>query len=255
MKRVYGWSKPPPEKRGARYVLPPSKHLHPAIPSIDLRCFCPPVYDQGQLGSCTANAICGDHEFCQIKQQHAAPWTPSRLFLYYNERALEGDVPADAGACIHDGITSLNTKGVCSESSWPYDVSSFATQPPAACYSEALRHKSQTYVSLTQTLDNLKACLSSGYAFVFGVVVYSSFESEHVATTGIVPMPDATNDKPIGGHAMMCVGYDDAKQMFLVRNSWGSGWGLNGYCWMPYAYLTSPELTNDVWCVSKIIDD
>ena len=125
-------------------------------------------------------------------------------------------------------------------------------KPTAACFKEALQYKIKTYQRLDNTnLSILKGCLASGYPFVFGFTVYESFESQQVATSGIVPMP-ASAEKVVGGHAVDCVGYDDSKQLFIVRNSWGTGWGLKGYCMMPYTYLTSSNLADDFWTIQMI---
>jgi len=97
----------------------------------------------------------------------------------------------------------------------------------------------------------LKACLAQGYPFVFGFTVYESFESSVVAKTGVAPMP-GRNEQPLGGHAVLCVGYDDKTQKFLVENSWGTGWGMKGFFTLPYNYLTSPDLADDFWVVQTV---
>jgi len=108
-----------------------------------------------------------------------------------------------------------------------------------------------TYSRLTQSLSQLKGCLASGYPFVFGFTVYDSFESQQVAQTGVVPMP-AAGEGVLGGHAVLAVGYDDTQQRFIVRNSWGTGWGMQGYFTMPYAYLTEQNLSSDFWTVRLV---
>jgi C1A family cysteine protease len=220
------------------------------------------VYDQGQLGSCTANAIAGAIEFEQ-KKQKLPEFTPSRLFIYYNERVMEGTPPSvDSGAQIRDGIKSVAGQGACKETTWPYSDANngnnpcpkcnYALKPKPACYKEALQYKIKTYQRLDNTnLTVLKGCLASGYPFVFGFTVYESFESQQVANTGMVPMP-ASGEQVVGGHAVDCVGYDDSKQLFIVRNSWGTSWGLQGYCMMPYTYLTSSNLADDFWTIQLI---
>jgi C1A family cysteine protease len=94
----------------------------------------------------------------------------------------------------------------------------------------------------------MKACLASGYPFIFGFTVYDSFESDAVAKTGIVPMPSKT-ELVLGGHAVMAVGYDDSKKWFIVRNSWGEDWGDKGYFYIPYDYLTNKNLASDFWTI------
>ena len=138
---------------------------------------CPPVYDQGQLGSCTGNAIAGAIQFDREKQSLKPDFVPSRLFIYYNERVIEGTVSQDSGAQIRDGIKSVAQQGVPAESDWPYDITKFAQKPPSKAYSDAALDKAVSYKRVVQTLAQLKSCLASGYPFVFGFTVYESFES------------------------------------------------------------------------------
>jgi len=256
----YGWHPDLPDHRDLVYAAPPAVAL--ALPSsADLRPNCPPVYDQGQLGSCTANAIAGAIEFEQ-KKQALPEFTPSRLFIYYNERVIEHDPQVDNGAQIRDGIKSVAKQGVCPEASWPYSDQNtdpnpcpqcpYAKKPPASCYTQGKSHTVKLYQRLTPLLATLKGCLASGYPFVFGFTVYASFESQQVAQTGIVPMP-APGEGVVGGHAVMAVGYDDSKQQFIVRNSWGAGWGLQGYFMIPYAYLTNTGLASDFWTIRTVV--
>ena len=222
----YGWVPDLPDQRDLMYSAP--MMVMKKLPAkVDLRSKCPKVYDQGQLGSCTANALSGAFEFAR-KKQKLKDFMPSRLFLYYNERVLNNTVNSDSGAFIRDGIKSLNTTGICPEKEWPYDINKFADKPPQKCYTDALKSTIKSYQRLTNTnLPQLQSCLSEGYPFVFGFTVYESFESQQVAQTGILPMPKP-KEKVVGGHAVMAVGYDDSKQAVIVRNSWGTGWGIKG---------------------------
>jgi C1A family cysteine protease len=220
-------------------------------PSADLRLQCPPVYDQGQLGSCTANAIAAAVEFDLMRQKQKSVFIPSRLFLYYNERAMEGTVASDSGAQIRDGIKSEGTQGDCPENLWPYDIAKFAVKPPQICYDSAVKYKAISYQRLVQDINQLKGCLATGYPFVFGFTVYESFESQQVAQTGHAPMP-APGEQVMGGHAVMAVGYDDSQQWFVVRNSWGQSWGIQGYFTLPYAYLINQNLSNDFWTIRVV---
>ena len=185
-----------------------------------------------------------------MMKQGQAAFAPSRLFIYCNERDMEGTIGSDSGAYIRDGIKSVTSLGDCPETEWPYDGTeaqpggvfapgaAAATRPSDQCYTDAVKHQALTYQSIDQNLADMKGCLASGYPFVFGFSVYSSFESPEVAASGIVGMPGA--DEPVvGGHAVMAVGYDDNSARFLVRNSWGPDWGLCGYFWMPFARLSS----------------
>lgn len=245
----YGWV---PDLLDARDFLysAPEKVLAALPKSVDLRPQCPPVYDQGRLGSCTANAIVAAFEFDQ-KKEGLVDFMPSRLFVYYNERAIEGTIDSDSGAMIRDGIKSVHTLGVCDENAWRYDINRFQEKPPADAYQQALAHQVILYRRILNRLHQLQSVLAQGYPFVFGFTVYESFESEDVAKTGVVPLPPR-GEVAIGGHAVLAVGYDEAEQNFIVRNSWGSNWGLEGYCLMPYGYLTDPQLAADFWAIYSV---
>jgi GH25 family lysozyme M1 (1,4-beta-N-acetylmuramidase) len=258
----YGWKPDLPDQRDHSYAVP-SQVLKSISGMVDLRPQCPPVYDQGPIGSCTANAIAAALEFDMIKQNLPA-FTPSRLFIYYNERNLEGTVALDAGAYIRDGIKCVASQGDCPENEWTYDATpaeqpsnlfppgaKAAMAPSPQCYADAIFHKALSYQSVDQNLADMKGCLSSGYPFVFGFTVYPSFESDEVARNGVVPMPGA-DESSIGGHAVMVVGYDDRQNMFIVRNSWGPEWGMAGYFYMPYAYLLDDNLANDFWTIRVV---
>jgi C1A family cysteine protease len=184
-------------------------------------------------------------------KQSVPNFTPSRLFIYYNERVIEGTVASDSGAMIRDGIKTVAKQGACPETTWPYLIQKFATKPTHASYVQAAKHKVSLYQRLTPIASQLKGCLASGFPFVFGFTVYESFESPAVAKTGKVPMPGPT-ESVLGGHAVMAVGYDESKQVFIVRNSWGPGWGIKGYFTMPYAYLTNPHLADDFWTIRLV---
>ena len=94
---------------------------------------------------------------------------------------------------------------------------------------------------------------------VLGFTVYTAFESQEVAASGVLPMPGPT-EQVLGGHAVLCVGYDDTKTvknpdgttstgMILIRNSWGPGWGEAGYFWMAYDYIVNANLSSDFWTI------
>jgi C1A family cysteine protease len=213
---------------------------------------CSPVYDQGQLGSCTANSIGGAVQFEQMKQKKKS-FVPSRLFIYYNERAMEHTINSDAGAQIRDGIKSVNKIGVCPETLWPYsdDNKRFMIKPSAPCYKQAANNQVLSYQRVTQTLVQMKGCLADGYPFVFGFSVYDNMYSDKVTKTGILSLP-GPKDKLEGGHAVMAVGYDDANQWFIIRNSWGKDWVDKGYFYMPYAYITDSNLADDFWTIRLV---
>lgn len=244
-----GWLPDLPDARDYMYAAPLAV-LKKLPQNADLRGKCPPVYDQGALGSCTANALGGAFQFGQ-KKQKKKDFIPSRLFIYYNERVIINTVNSDSGAQIRDGIKTLNKQGVCRETLWPYDIAKFTLKPPPADYAEALKNQITSYQRLTNTLTILKGCLAEGYPFVYGFTVYESFMTAKVAKTGIMPMP-AASEKMVGGHAVMAVGYDDKRQAFLIRNSWGTGWGIKGYFWMPYAYIIDSSRCDDFWTIRLV---
>jgi C1A family cysteine protease len=244
-----GWVPDLPDHRDYLYAAPVA-WLAKLPSKVDLRTQCPPVYDQGQLGSCTANAIAAAIEFDQMKQKMKY-FMPSRLFVYYNERAMEGTIDSDSGAQIRDGIKSVNKQGDCPEKLWPYIVARFADKPSALCYTKGNKHKAVLYQRVNRVVNQMKGCLASGYPFVFGFSVYESFMNAAVAKNGhaVMPKPSETLE---GGHAVLAVGYDDAHQWFMVRNSWGTSWGLKGYFTIPYAYLLDEHLSDDFWTIRAV---
>lgn len=240
----YGWLPDRPDHRDKLFVsrfrtpraLPPRVDWTPAMP---------PVYDQGQLGSCTANALCAAMQFLARKPGVIAPM-PSRLFLYFNERAIEGSTYSDSGAMLRDGCKTLVTEGVCPENLWPYDLSQFAIAPPQTAYDEAESNTLTAYHRVDNgSLDALLGALTDG-PVVGGFSVYESFESARVAKTGVANLPGPT-ERLVGGHAVLVVGFDQATSRFMVRNSWGEDWGMGGYFTIPFEYFTNPDLAADFW--------
>lgn len=212
---------------------------------VDLREKFQPVYDQGALGSCTANALCG------VMGYNDTLLYGSRLFVYYNERKIEGTINEDAGASLSDGVYTLQKYGVCQENEWEYDISKFAVCPPPKCYASALNHQALQVKNIENDIYSMKNALAQGYPFVVGILIYKSFESIEVAKTGMVPMP-SHNEELLGGHAVVCVGYDDERKLWIMRNSWGIDWGDNGYFYLPYLYLLDSSLASDLWNIIKI---
>jgi C1A family cysteine protease len=244
----YGWIPDLPDVRDHTFALAKPVALPPKV---DLRPKCPPVIDQGHLGSCTANALANAHLFEQMRQKLGSAFLPSRLFIYYNERVIESTVGSDSGASLRDGMKTVNKQGVCPETMWQYKVRKFAAKPDASCYRNALTHQVMEYQRISRTVDQFKSCLAAGYPFVFGFSVYESFESPDVARTGMVPMPKP-GEGQLGGHAVLAVGYDDSLQHFIVMNSWGPKWGIKGFFMLPYAYLTETGLSNDFWTIHLV---
>ncbi len=247
IKRRYDYRPDLPDKRDYYFQYVKGAVL-PNV--IDLRHELSRVEDQGNLGSCTANAWVGAVEYLdKVKDGHYRNW--SRLFLYYNERALHGDQGQDTGANIRDGAKALAKQGICRETLWKYDITKFAEKPPASCFSEGLTHQALAYSRVDQTEDAMSNALAQGNPIVVGFTVYESFESADTAKTGIVPMP-GPKEKVLGGHAVLVVGYNRGKQSFIVRNSWGTQWGDHGYCYFPFAYLLDGDLAEDFWVMRSI---
>ena len=250
VQKGFGWVRDLPDERDLRYLPPPA--LAAALPAqIDLRNGFGDVYNQGLLGSCTANAIAGAVQFLEAKEGARAPVMPSRLFIYYTERVLEGTVHSDSGAQLRDGIKTVVKDGFCPEALWPYLVERFERRPPERCYEAAVAERVSRYLRLDQSSSALLTCLASGYPFVFGFSVYESFQSRRVEETGVVQLPLA-GEVMVGGHAVVGCGYDLERRRFLIRNSWGARWGQEGYFTMPFEYLTDPTLAADFWTIRKV---
>lgn len=243
----FGWVRDLPDQRDHEFLALPSASL-PAV--VDLRSAMPPVYDQGQLGSCTANAIAGHLDFNRKKQGEAFI-SPSRLFIYYQERLDQGTVASDSGASIRESVKAVKAYGACPEKEWKYDIGKFTNKPNAKVYADAIKYEALSYQRINRALTDFKTCLADGYPFVIGFTVYDSFEGPDVAKSGIMPMP-ATSESVLGGHAVVVVGYDESKQWFIVRNSWGKKWGDKGYFYMPYAYLLDSKLSSDFWTLRQV---
>ena len=249
--RAYGWIKDKPDARDRAWrprVAPTG------LPdTVDLSGACPGVYDQLDIGSCTANAIGAGFEFDQMRQK-AKVFTPSRLFIYFNEREMEGTTNEDSGASIRDGIKSVAKLGVCPEDMWVYDREILFSKPPEACYKAALDSQVISYMRVDQTVTMMRTCLAEGFPFVAGFMVYPSFESKKVASTGTASMPSLIDriQGPVGGHAVLVVGYDQIRATWLIRNSWGVKWGKAGYFSLPYAYLADRKLASDFWTIRTV---
>lgn len=248
-KRFYGWKKGPERPKPFKFVRP---HNLLGIPSqVDLESGCPEVYNQEDLGSCTAQAAGALAQFL-MKKLDLPDWIPSRLALYWWNRLQIDTINEDSGASLQDAMNTLVKFGVPNESLWPYDVSKFKIKPDKPVWSDGYWHSVKTGLAVEQNLDDIKACLAAGYPIIFGFAVFESFETKEVATTGIMPMPK-DGEKLLGGHAVMAVGYDDTTKMVKVRNSWGKNWGKNGYFYMPYEFITDPRLCDDFWTAHEYI--
>jgi len=254
IERKYGWIPDIPDIRDKKLKFS-DHHVNQIKSKVDLRKNFGNVYDQGSLGSCTANAICGAFVFDQ-KRQNFPKFDPSRLFLYYNEREKDGTVGIDSGSSIRNGIKSVNKCGLCKESYWPYQIGYFTTKPPYKCYDESKFHRGVRYKRINNDLESLRACLSLGNPIIFGFAVYDSFEDVTAwdPKSDEMPMPNPNKEKLLGGHAVVVVGYTNKRKCFLVRNSWGNEWGMSGYFLMSYKFITS-ELCSDFWVLETVSSD
>lgn len=242
--KAYGWLPDIPDNRDYLYsAVKPRVRIKATV---DLREQCPKIEYQGALSSCTAQALAGNLEFLD-KLPDKKYTDISRLFIYYNERVLIDTVYSDSGARLRDGIKTLKNDGVCEEKLWPYNIRKFDTKPPQPCYKAAKEHRITSYYRI-KTLRDMLVCLGDGFPFVFGFTVYESFESAKVAKTGVMYMPKK-GERAVGGHAVMAVGYDQKKKRLLVRNSWGTQWGVKGYFTMPFEYAET--LAADFWTIRK----
>lgn len=240
-----GWLPDLPDFRDLDHTPPQLAQL-PTEVRLDETPYMPAVYDQSKLGSCTANGLGAAMEFDLLKQG-LTDFMPSRLFIYYNERLIEGTVSQDAGAMIRDGAKVLHNKGVCSETTWPYDISAFAQMPSEAAYTEALNTLAVKYARVGR--GGMRLTLANGVPFVVGFTVYDNFYQ--IGDDGMMPMPSGS---VVGGHAVLVCGYStiNGKLYYRVRNSWGTSWGNAGYFWMPAEYLTNTRLSSDFWAITTV---
>lgn len=248
--RVLNWKKGPKDSRDFKSL----RHLTapPTLPEsfeLDRQI---PIYDQLDLGSCTANSGCACYRFESAQVLGNFNFDPSRLFLYYNTRVLEGSVNEDAGAYIRDVFKALNKWGLAKESFFPYKTQDFAKKPTEAAYTDGLTNLVIAYAAVQQSESVIKQTLLSGAAVSFGFTVYNSFMSGNWdSLTGIMPIPKKT-EQVLGGHAVTIIGWSDSKKAFLIQNSWGTGWGQNGKFWMPYSFLLNSNECDDFWCIETI---
>jgi C1A family cysteine protease len=254
----YHWAPDPPDSRDHIYQGPPELTAAKLPSSVDLRQWASPIDDQGQLGSCTGNAIAGAIDLIDRKVNNKS-YQVSRLFIYYQERVIEGDVYYDNGAYIRDGIKACYTYGAPLESIWPYNQNKWATRPTTAAYSDALNRKVTGYARCLD-FTAVKTALAAGTPVIIGFNVYSSFEAgtwgnpPSQGGTGLMPYPNVNTEQLLGGHAVCIVGYNDnlAGGRFIVRNSWGTSWGQNGYFYMPYQVIQNTNMSSDFWTISGV---
>jgi C1A family cysteine protease len=248
--RRLGWKPDLPDPRdfAARKLGRFAAGPLPKTVRLDLRKVMPAVYDQGYLGSCTANAIAAAVEFTLRELRRKEKFTPSRLAIYYGERVIEGSVNSDDGAYIRDGFKVISVEGVAPETLWPYREQRFKERPPQAYYDAAKYHECVNYGRVDQTAEQLQRVLHTGDPIVFGFSVFTKFMTDEMTAKGILHVP-GSDERMEGGHAVMLVGYVKRADgwYFIVRNSWGPAWGRKGYFLMHFDYVLNPDLSDDFW--------
>jgi C1A family cysteine protease len=238
-------NKDKPDNRDYKYLV--SSNVQKDV--VDLRNFCSLIENQGNLGSCTGQAIAGAIEL--LNKRNRKSTDVSRLFIYYYERQLLGTVNYDSGAYIRDGIKVTNKQGAPLEIYWPYDIRKFKNRPSDVSVRDAAKRKVTLYERIENHNGVLDA-LNNGFPVIIGFCVYSSFMSTTVARTGIMPHPNTARERLLGGHAVLLVGYDKTRQVYIARNSWGSGWGDKGYFYMPFSVIQNQNLSFDFWTIKSV---
>jgi C1A family cysteine protease len=223
-----------------------ASRLAPSVPlHVDLREWGGPIKDQGEEGSCTGHAFSSAREWIARKYEKASPILSPQC-LYVEELIADGSFPKDDGAMPRTGCQVLTAKGCCEASLYPYVAGQFTAPTPAQAQN-ALKYKTGAYHRIGSLRDFL-SCLADPTAWpvLVGFAVYESFMSQQVADTGVMPIPKPGEERQ-GGHEVLCLGYDFPKQLALMQNSWGDGWGQRGYFWMPFEVISSPD--TDLWMV------
>jgi C1A family cysteine protease len=214
-----------------------------------------PAESQHGLGSSSAHAAAGLVAYFDRRASGEIK-EGSCLFLYRMTRTLLG-WQGDSGAPLRSTLKALARFGLPPRRYWPDDPSGFDKEPDPFLFAYAREYQSLLYVRLdagaaapAETLATLKGFLAAGFPVVFGFTVFTSLEAD-----ADVPFPTCF-DAPVGGQAVIAVGYDDARRVrsergaLRVRSSWGPEWGEGGCGWLPYRYVTD-RLAVDFWTLLR----
>jgi C1A family cysteine protease len=247
----FGWLPDKPDPRDQLLEHPPTALLEAAAapPSVDLRSKMPKIFDQGALGSCVANAATAVCQYVERKDGQKDWDRLSRLEVYYHARVFIGTVDQDSGAMIRDGFKVLAQRGAAREKFWPYDIAKFAIEPPASLARSARYHRAIEYRAVQASFADMWATLAAGFPFAFGFDVYESFQGDALANGTDPVYNPRLGEAVLGGHAVTCVGYDPARSLWIIRNSWGKGWGEAGHFYVPRAWM--PRNAFDLWTITK----
>lgn len=243
IKRPLQWVKDNPDARDIIYVSSENK----LATKIDLRTYCSPIEDQGILGSCTGQAIAGAIEL--LNNRGGKPNDVSRLFIYYFERVILGTVNYDSGAYIRSGIKATSIYGASLESLWPYIISKYNVRPDDVAIADGEKRKVVRYERILDH-DGCLDALNNGYPIAIGFYVYPNFYK--MGNDNIMPIPNSAIEMPLGGHAVLLVGYDIESELYIARNSWGVEWGDKGYFYMPFEIIKNRALSNDFWIIKEV---
>ena len=252
MKRIFNHQRDTPDIRDLKFhkeifLLSPLKV--PNKFSLGDICKLPAILDQGDLGSCTANAASNSLRYLLIKNKKKEI-QPSRLYIYYFTRVLQNTVNFDSGCTLRNVMKAIVKNGACDENNWKYIIPRFAQRPTQLAITDGMnRRRNFQYLSVNQDLPTIKNAIVQGFPIVIGIMVFSSFMNPEVSRSGDVPLPNRMIETLLGGHAVTIVSYDDSTKKFGLMNSWGDTWGNKGYFTLPYDYVLNVELAFDFWTI------
>lgn len=250
-RKISGYRKSKPGKSAKKYA----GKLKRLPAKVDLRAEMTKVEDQGETSSCVANATAGAFEYLATRYLGDERYDVSRMFIYYNARYCEEDREEieDDGTYISSAIDGIKEYGACAEETWPFDLDAVDDEPPSEAYDEAWSFGISGAEAVPTDLTAWKTALAEGNPIIFALELYDSFDRQR--KKGLVPVPSTreASREDHASHAMLCVGYSDPDQVFIVRNSWGRSWGDKGYCYIPYKYMMNEDYNQgDSWVIRGV---